>query len=209
MYRLVAALLLLTLPSCAQPLVLPEAPSPQQQQPATTQPLPAALPDAPSVSRYVEPSTQTPSPTTPANPPHSKAPWRNVEFLQPADPIAVLETGHRSPTPCSFDDATDNSLTCIVYPPYFAPRRIIYPLHGINAVYTEEQTFEPPASHVLIAAAIGATLGGLISSNCSPGVIAAAVAIGAGVGATIVLAPTPTPFPPSPRIRRHLIYQAP
>jgi hypothetical protein len=182
--------------------LLPHATSP-------TDPAPTTLPDAPSASLSMQPSTQAPSATTPANP-HDPAPqWRNIESLQPGDPIAVLETGHQYPTPCRFDDATDDSFTCIAYAPYSVSRRIIYPFHSITAVYTEEQTFEPPASHVLIAAGIGATLGGLLCRNTSPGAIVLGTVIGAATGALVVLSPPPTPFPRRPRIRLHLIYQAP
>jgi hypothetical protein len=182
MHRLVAALLLLTLPSCAQSLVLPEAPSPQQQT-TTTRPLTSATPSNPA--------------------------WYKVQLLNTDDPIAVLERGRRDPVPCRLDRADDAILACNLYAPNSAPRRIVYPIANIQAIYLEEEAYGPTRTAILLGTGVGAAVGGAVCNEGSARVILTCTLIGAALGASIVFSPRPSPFPPTPHLRRRLIYRAP
>lgn len=175
-------------------LILLPAPSPR---PPSTD-----LPDAPSVTHQQQ-ATPNPAPS------HTPIPqWLNVESLQPGDPIAILQTGRNSPIPCHFDDVTDDTLTCIVSPPFAAPRRVVYPLHSISAVYTEEQVYTHSLAPILVPAGIGAFLLGAACKDGTAGEILGCITLGGAIGATVA-AGTNAVMPPRPHIRRREIYQAP
>ena len=185
-------------------LILFPAPSPR--------PANAGLPNAPSAAREqaTRESQNTPSrsaPSTTANTPPS-AQWLKVEALQPGDPIAVLEAGRHAPRPCRLDDVTDDTLTCIVAPPFAAPRRIVYPLHSITSVFTEESVYTRNFAPILVPAGLGAFLLGAACKDGNAGQILGCIGLGAAIGAGVA-AGTDALLPPRLHIRRRLIYQAP
>jgi hypothetical protein len=182
MHRLAAALLLLTLPSYSQSHDLPEAPSPQQQ-PSMNQPLPGATPSNPA--------------------------WYKVQRLNTDDPIAVLERGRRDPVPCRLDRVDDALLACNLYAPNSAPRRIVYPIANIQAVYLEEEVYGPTRTAILIGTGVGAAFGGAVCNEGEARVILVCTLVGAALGASIVFSPRPSPYPPTPHLRRRLIYRVP
>ena len=197
MRHLVPALLLfmLTLPIHSQTASLPDAPSAQLQ--------PQAL----------SPSSSPPVPSTPL--PTSDHHWLQVEQLPPGKTIAVLQYGHSYPTSCSINLANDTTLTCTESMPYSPPRRLVFPIGNIASVFTEEVTFDPSRTAILvklsIGAAIGAALGVGVCNDAPARDIPACSLAGAVIGGVIVFAPPDTPprYPRPPHIRRRLIYRAP
>jgi hypothetical protein len=193
MSHLVPALLLLmfTPPTHTQPASLPDAPSAQLQPQAPAPFPPASSPQAPS----------TPPPTTPD--PH----WLRVEQLPLGKAIAVLERGREYPTSCNMDLANDTTLTCTQASPYSPPRRLVFPMGNIAAVFTEEVQSGPSLTALLVGLGIGAGLGAGVCNEGSARTILACSLLGAGIGAGVTLNPSPLPHPP--RIHRRLIYRAP
>jgi len=179
----------------------------------------ASLPDAPSAQ--LQPQAQTPSssalvPSTPPRPIPDHH-WLRVEQLPPGKAIAVLQYGHGYPTSCNVNLANDTTLTCTEPMPYSLPRRLVFPIGNIASVFTEEVTFEPSRTAILvklgIGAAIGAALGVGVCNEAPARDILACSLVGAGIGGAVVFAPpetsTPPRYPRPPHIRRRLIYRAP
>jgi hypothetical protein len=101
--------------------------------------------------------------------------------------------------------------------PYSPPRRLVFPIRNIASVFTEEVTFEPSRTAILvklgIGAAIGAALGVGVCNEAPVRDILACSLVGAGIGGAVVFAPpdtfAPPRYPRPPHIRRRLIYRAP
>ena len=178
-------------PPHSQPASPPDAPS-AQLQPQTP---------APYSSAPTPPAPSTPPPITPD--PH----WFRVEQLPPGKAIAVLERGREYPTSCNMDLADDTTLTCTQASPYSPPRRLVFPVSNIAAVYAEEVTFGPSLAGVLIGGGIGAGLGVGVCNEAPVRTIIACSLLGGGIGAAVVLTPPRLPRPP--HVRRRLIYSAP
>jgi len=163
---------------------------------------PAPLPDAPSAQ--LQPQAPAPPSTPPALPdPH----WLRVEQLPPGKAIAVLERGREYPTSCNIDSVGDTALTCTQATPYSPPRRLVFPMGNIAAVFIEEVTFGPSLTAILIGGGIGAGLGVGVCNEAPARVIVTCSLLGAGIGAAVALTPSPVPRPP--HTRRRLIYRAP
>jgi hypothetical protein len=163
---------------------------------------PASLPDAPTVQL----KSQIPAPSAPA--PATPDPlWLKVEQLPPGKAIAVLESGRTYPTSCSLELADDTTLACTQAASYYAPRRLVFPMHSVLAVYTEEVRSGPSRTALLLGLGLGAGLGAGVCNEGSARVILTCSLLGAGIGAGIALSPSPIPRPPS--IQRRLIYRAP
>jgi hypothetical protein len=167
------------------------------------------LPDAPSAQLQQQQPAPASPPVQPPDHPRPSPQWLKVEALQPGDSIAVLEPSRRFPAPCRFDDVTDDTLTCIVDPPGSAPRRTVYPIHNIEAVYTEEWTTSPSKAGLIAGSGLGGFLMGALCSQASAGIITTCVFVGAAIGAGVALVPAPYPIPARPHLRRRLIYHAP
>jgi hypothetical protein len=105
------------------------------------------------------------------------------------------------------DLADDTTLTCTQASPYSPPRRLVFPVSNIAAVFAEEVTFGPSLAGVLIGGGIGAGLGVGVCNEAPVRTIIACSLLGGGIGAAVAL--TPPRFPRPPHVRRRLIYSAP
>jgi hypothetical protein len=168
---------------------------------------PASLPDAPSAQLQPQaPATTPPARSTP--PPATPDPhWLRVEQLPPGKAIAVLERGREYPTSCNMDLADDTTLTCTQASPYSLPRRLIFPVSNIAAVFSEQVEFGPSNKAVIVGLVIGAGVGAGICNQASGGIIATCSLLGATIG--WAAATTNPPGPPPAHIHRRLIYRAP
>jgi hypothetical protein len=177
---------------------------------ATSESLPLSNPEplaqAPSAQRQ-----QTSPTSSPLGHPGPSPQWLKVESLQPGDSIAILQPGRSLPTPCRFDDVTDDTLTCNVYPPGSSPRRTVYPIHSIQAIYVDEWDTSRGANPapIVLGAALGGFLGGGISKEGSVRTIAVCVSLGSAIGATVGYIASSDYTPPRPHLHRRLLYQIP
>ena len=168
---------------------------------------PASLPDAPSAQ--LQPQAPAPSPPAPSTPPPTTPDphWFRVEQLPPGKAIAVLERSREYPTSCNMDLADDATLTCTQASPYSPPRRLVFPVSNIAAVFSEQVEFGPSNKAVIAGLVIGAGVGAGICNQASGGIIATCSLLGATIG--WAAATTNPPVPPPARIHRRLIYRAP
>jgi len=104
-------------------------------------------------------------------------------------------------------DSADNTTLACISEFYETPKRLVFPISRIAAVYTEDITPDPDRRSVLLGTAIGAGIGAAVGSTggVKTGLIFSA--LGAGMGAGI--ASQPPSYPRPPRIRRRLIYSSP
>jgi hypothetical protein len=184
----------------------------------------SSLPDAPSTQsqarEYIQGQiqeqiqAQTPQQTqTPSTPP-LVAPdphWLKVEQLPPGTAIAVVELGRDYPTSCTLNSVSDTTLACIQPIPYSPPRRLVFPMNNVAAVYIEEPRPSFSLTPFLVGAGIGGGMGAGLCKEGSARVILTCSLLGAGIGlgigADVASGPSTVRHPP--RIHRRLIYRAP
>ena len=160
-----------------------------------------------SFSQQGQSSPAAPASTVPAT--LRNPGWDRVAALVPGEPIAVLQPGRRSPVPCRADWVDDASLACVVYVPYSAPRRTVYPIGNIAAVYSEETVDGPSSTALLLGSGIGGGIGAIVCSNANATTILGCAGVGGLIGLAVAATPHPTRYPPRPRTRLRLIYRAP
>jgi hypothetical protein len=132
--------------------------------------------------------------------------WLKVEQLPPGKAITVFERGRDYSTSCTMNLASDTTLVCIQPVPYSPPRRLVFPMHNVAAVYTEESQSGFSLTSLLLGVGIGGGLGAGICNEGSARVILSCSLLGASIGAGVAYNPSSRPHPP--RIRRRLIYRA-
>jgi hypothetical protein len=174
----------------------------------------SSLPDASStqsqpqekIQEQTPQQTQAPSTSPPVAPdPH----WLKVEQLPPGKAIAVFERGRDYSTSCTMNLASDTTLVCIQPVPYSPPRRLVFPMHNVAALYTEEPRSGFSLTPLLVGVGIGGALGAGICKEGSARVILTCSLLGAGIGLSgAEVASDPSAVPHPPRIRRRLIYRA-
>lgn len=148
---------------------------------------------------------QTQDPSTP--PPVAPDPhWLKVEQLPPSKTIVVFERDHDFSTSCTMNFASDTTLVCIQPIPYSPPRRLVFPMHNVAAVYIEEPGSGFSLTPLLVGVGIGGALGAGICNEGSARVILTCSLLGASIGAGVASNPSARPHPP--QIRRRLIYRA-
>jgi hypothetical protein len=171
----------------------------------------SSLPDAPSTQSQphsqsqaqIPQQTQAPSASPPVAPdPH----WLKVEQLPPGKAIVVFERDHDYPASCTMNAAGDTTLVCIQPMPYSPPRRLVFPMHNVDAVYIEEPRSGFSLTPLLVGIGVGGGLGVGICNEGSARVILSCSLVGAAIGAGIAYSPSPRPHPP--QIHRRLIYRA-
>jgi hypothetical protein len=171
----------------------------------------SSLPDASSTQS--QPQEQTPQQTQAPSTPPPVAPdrhWLKVEQLPPGKAIAVFERGRDYATSCTMNLASDTTLVCIQPVPYSPPRRLVFPMHNVAAVYIEEPRPGFSLTPFLVGAGIGGGMGAGLCKEGSARVILTCSLLGAGIGLGIGadVASGPSAVPNPPRIHRRLIYRA-
>ena len=119
--------------------------------------------------------------TGPIASPREDAAWSRVEQLYPGQPIALLQPGSARRYQCDLDRVDDAILTCTRLGVYGPPQRVVFARGQISRVWTIQQVAGPSGRALAIAAAIGATLGGISFAPAGVGGVFIGITLGAGI----------------------------
>jgi hypothetical protein len=132
-------------------------------------------------------------------PTHLAHQWQRIANLPPGTPILVADRTRSIPTQCDLLWIDTTALACTTVDPIAGPQRTIFPATSILSVQPAFSAFQADRPHFtgpIIAATIGAVLGGIAGSHQSVGGAFAGTAIGALIfGGVAISIPPPYPAP--------------